>query len=249
VSEDTFRVSFNTTLHSSLLAVYDRLLKCLAGPHVERDNFRYVKPSGDQISQAPYIGREFFIGRRAELDQIHQQLVPDRKYKEQRRVVLGGIGGIGKTQLAITYAKEHAGDGGYSSIFWLNATSEATLEDSLRTIASILFDVQFSGSLDTNNLRARVHQWLSDPANTAWLLIFDNHDDPDAFDIRPYYPPASHGTVLITSRRSDLVPAMKKIQVPPLRNIEESLDLLQQRSGLMRVHKGKCFWRLLVYID
>ncbi len=61
-------------------------------------------------------------------------------------LVLGGIGGIGKTQLAITYAKRHRT--GYTSIFWLNATSEIGLKTSLRNVARRLFPAETVSKLD-----------------------------------------------------------------------------------------------------
>ena len=54
--------------------------------------------------------------------------------------------------------------------------------------------------------------WLVQPDNTAWLLIFDNVDreydpcgaDPDAYDIKRYLSGADHGSVLITTRLARL---------------------------------------------
>jgi hypothetical protein len=52
----------------------------------------------------------------------------------RKLLVLGGMGGIGKTQLAITYVKRYRSY--YTSIFWLNATSEVSLKTSLRHVAN-----------------------------------------------------------------------------------------------------------------
>jgi hypothetical protein len=74
-----------------------------------------------------------------------------------------------------------------------------------------------------------VRRWLSDPENTQWLLIFDNYDDPGQFDVQKYYPFASHGAIVVTTRRPDLV-AGREIRIEPLENIEESLEILETRS-------------------
>lgn len=94
----------------------------------QKEDFSFRGPVGIHLGQAPYIASEFFVGRGYELDEISKALHPNHKAQKQQRLVLGGMGGIGKTQLAITYAK--SGGGSYSSVFWLNAVSKATLNDS-----------------------------------------------------------------------------------------------------------------------
>jgi hypothetical protein len=179
------------------------------------------------LGQAPHIDSKSFIGRESEVDAMREALQPDDQSPEQRRLVLGGIGGIGKTQLAIAYAKrQHRA---YESIFWLNASSEATLKDSLRSIGEVIFDVQEPGDLEGEQILIHVGRWLSDTRNTRWLLIYDNYDDPDRFSIETYYPPASHGAMIVTTRRPDRVMGTS-VRVQPLRNIEESLKILEIRS-------------------
>lgn len=73
-----------------------------------------------------------FVGRTAELGQIAHALRPGELASEQRRLVLGGMGGIGKTQLAIAYVRQHCDS--YKSVFWLNATSVQTVKASWKSI-------------------------------------------------------------------------------------------------------------------
>jgi hypothetical protein len=193
----------------------------------QKTDFSFRGPVGILHGQAPYIASELFVGRGYELDDIKKILHPDCKAQKQRRLVLGGMGGIGKTQLAIAYAE--AGRGSYKSVFWLNAVSEAALKDSFRSIASLIFDVEEPGVLEDKEVVRRVQQWLCAPRNTEWLLIFDNYDDPAQFQIDRYYPPASHGAIVITTRRPDLV-AGTPLYVKPFRNIEDSLAVLKTRS-------------------
>jgi hypothetical protein len=146
------------------------------------------------------------------------------------------MGGIGKTQLAIAYAQSARGS--YSSVFWLNAVSQATLNDSFRWAANLIFDIEDSGVLDDEELMRHVHQWLCAPKNTGWLLIFDNYDDPDQFQIEHYYPPTSHGAIMVTTRRPALVAGIHLV-IRPLQNIEDSLAILQTRSKRENVQSGK----------
>jgi hypothetical protein len=145
------------------------------------------------------------------------------------------MGGIGKTQLAIAYAE--SGRGSYTSVFWLNAVSETALKDNFRSIANLIFDVEEPGVLGDKEIVRRIHQWLSAPKNTGWLLIFDNYDDPEQFRIDHYYPHASHGAILVTSRRPALVSGTF-LHIKPIQNIEDSLAILQTRSKRENVRSG-----------
>ena len=167
---------------------------------------------------------------------MEEILNPSDESQEHRRLVLGGKGGIGKTQLAIAYADRHRHH--YKSIFWLNAASEAALKNSFRSIAMQVFDVQDSSVLEGEGALIKINRWLSDRKNTQWLLIFDNYDEPGQFDITQYYPPAYHGQIIVTTRRPDLVAGIE-VRIKPLENIDESLEILETRSQRKDAKTGK----------
>lgn len=73
---------------------------------------------------------EHFVARQEELAEIHKTLGSDGS---RRTVVLHGLGGIGKTQLAVAYSKRH--NRGYSAIFWLNSKDEDSLKQSFAKVA------------------------------------------------------------------------------------------------------------------
>lgn len=211
------------------------LLTSIAVTHQQRDDFGFHKPWGVCLGQAPYIAPELFIGRSAELDQIAEILHPVQDLQKQQRLVLGGMGGIGKTRLAIAYAESQSRS--YSSVFWLNAASEAALKDSFQSVARLIFDIQDSGLLESKEMTGRVLQWLSDPVNTGWLLIFDNYDDPTQFDINDFYPPASHGSIVVTTRSPDHVTG-STLHIRPFQDIKDGLAILQTRSKRENVQSG-----------
>lgn len=188
------------------------------------------------FGSAPQLGYGLFVGRGAELERISRVLRPGQP--KQLRLVLGGVGGIGKTQLAITYAEQNQEM--YDSIFWLNATSQATLNADLRLVAGRFIRASVLESLRDEQVVTRVHQWLSDGKNARWLLVFDNYDEPDSYDISSYLPYAAHGAIMITTRLPDCVRiSSEKMYIQPLANFEESLDLLCRRSERADLKAGE----------
>ncbi|KAF7508034.1 hypothetical protein GJ744_009616 [Endocarpon pusillum] len=181
---------------------------------------------GLHLGEAPVIDPNLFVGRFSELESMHE-ILQDTRSQEQGRLILGGMGGIGKTQLVIAYSRLHRSS--YESIFWLNAASEVALQRSMRLMAERVLEVAECEKLKDEQTVLRIRRWLSETFNTRWLLIFDNYDDPDLFDIRKYYPYAAHGSIIITTRMPDQVSG-KQVHVRALKHIDESLQVLETRS-------------------
>jgi NB-ARC domain len=179
------------------------------------------------------MGADLFVGRETELQEMENILQP--KSPDRRVLILGGMGGIGKTQLTINYAKQHRDS--YSSIFWLNATSEAILNSSLRVVANRILLPATVGKLDDDQLRIEILNWLSELENFRWLLILDNHDDPDGYKIQEYFPFVAHGSIIITTRLPDRLTG-KKIKVRSMEKEEDSLRILATRSGREDTESG-----------
>lgn len=156
---------------------------------------------------------------------------------DRRCIVLGGIGGVGKTQLAIDFARRHRS--AYNSIFWLNATSEATLNVSFRQLAEVVFDQQSLTEFEDEAILEGVRQWLSRHDNTPWLIIFDSYDEPGMYKIEKFYPKATHGSIIVTTRLPSQVNGFL-ILVHPLRKIEDRIAVLQTRSRRTNVMSGEC---------
>jgi hypothetical protein len=193
---------------------------------------------------------EHFVAREDELREIHKALSGDGS---RHAVVLYGLGGIGKTQLAITYAKRHKDN--YSAIFWLNIKDEDSLKQSFANVAKQILRAYPSARwLSTVNMKNldnvidAVKAWLGLPYNTRWLVIYDNYDnpklvsnkDPAAVDITKFLPEVYQGSVLITTRSSE-VEIGHLIQVIKLGDIRDSLKILLNASHREGVIDSKLY--------
>ncbi|KAA6416359.1 MAG: Kinesin light chain [Lasallia pustulata] len=190
-----------------------------------------------------------FVGRKEELAKIKEAFQGDGS---QRTVVLlHGLGGIGKTQLAVTFVKEHRDT--YSAIFWLNGKNEGTLKQSFAVMANRLYKEYPSSALlrtaaeakDVDQIVVIIRQWLSAKENHRWMLVFDNIDnpklpgnkDPQAYDVRLYFPEAYQGSILITTRSSRLREIGKVVSVRKLVDIRESIAILTSTSGRVNLDR------------
>ena len=193
---------------------------------------------GLNLFDAPDIGRGRFVGRQPEIQEMEKILQAQSASTGSIRevLILGGMGGIGKTQLAITYAKQHRSS--YSSIFWLNASSEVAMTTSLRALANRIISPETVSKLKDDQLWIHVSNWLSELENTRWLLIFDNYDDPDQYNIKTYYPPATHGSIIITTRQPRLLNG-GQLKVESMKRMEDSLQILATRSRRDYIKSGK----------
>jgi ATP/maltotriose-dependent transcriptional regulator MalT len=152
---------------------------------------------------------ENFLGRQDELDQLWQYLRPTDP-QSRKVAILHGLGGIGKTQLAIRFARSHKGD--FTAIFWLSGKDRGTLLQSLSSVLTRLpgqsQNDKAVNEQDVEQRARRVLKWLAERGNSRWLIIFDNIDQylpvngatGDVYDIAEFFPTADYGSILLTSR-------------------------------------------------
>jgi hypothetical protein len=161
----------------------------------------------------------FLAGRGALLSELHDRLTSTEA--GPRVVVLSGLGGAGKTSMAVEYAYQHEDELG---VCWqLRAEDPAQLRVDFGTLAAEL------GARDVADARdpvASVHSVLR-RAGDDWLLIFDNARDQAS--VERFLPPAGPGRVLITSQ-SQHWPHGQALDVPTL-DTETAAAFLTSRTG------------------
>ncbi|WP_346107477.1 FxSxx-COOH system tetratricopeptide repeat protein [Nonomuraea maheshkhaliensis] len=138
---------------------------------------------------------------------------------------LQGLGGVGKTQLAIEYAWAYRGY--YDLVWWIAADQPLLIPSALAGLTEDL-KLPSAGTMGIEEAADSVRDALQrgDPVD-RWLLIFDNADDPE--EIRPFIPHGSQdGHVLITSRNSRWSGVAETVSVDVF-STAESVAFLRKR--------------------
>lgn len=184
-----------------------------------------------------------FFGRGPELEQM-QHLLPSLEPVRRKVTVLCGLGGIGKTQLAIEFAREHKDQ--FTAIFWLDGRDRDTLIQELAAAAKRLAGTHLPShfaedAVEIQEVKRRadeVLKWLALKGNDRWLLIFDNVDkeitkdggDNGAYMVESFFPEADHGSIIITTRLQLLQDLGEPILLREMDH-DNSLELLDESSG------------------
>ncbi|KAH6866069.1 P-loop containing nucleoside triphosphate hydrolase protein, partial [Thelonectria olida] len=169
----------------------------------------------------PYNRNQDFIARDAIFDNIKQKLghgQRKRSANRRSRVSLYGLGGVGKSQIALAYTywlQETCPD---VSVFWVHAAKEERFR---LGYASIAQECAIPGHDDPKaDLLLLVKTWLEKTHKRRWLMVIDNADETELFfpshqdrdktgpsnskvkegNLGRYIPVCSHGSILITSR-------------------------------------------------
>ncbi|KAL9063214.1 MAG: hypothetical protein Q9161_009590 [Pseudevernia consocians] len=195
-----------------------------------------------------------FVDRDPEMTKIEYNLLPISAPNRRKVHILHGLGGIGKTQLALAYIRKH--QEAYSSILWLNGNSKDTLLQSLATFLKHVLTRRPLEPLagrtphapDVEADACAVLKWLALRGNWQWLMVIDNVDrkcqpdneDPQAYDVSSFFPLADHGSLLVTTRLPSLTEVGTSTEVGRL-DLEQALELLCSRSGLLPSSKGTTY--------
>ena len=139
-----------------------------------------------------------FTGRDAFLRQLREELRSRGRVILLQDRALDGIGGVGKTQVALEYAHRFKED--YDVVWWLNCDPPQYVDASLVDLGKRLRQV-FGASVPEEGgvtpVATQVLRYLSKPGAERWLLIYDNAEDIEAIG---KLLPSGGGHVLITSR-------------------------------------------------
>ncbi|KAJ5286714.1 hypothetical protein N7478_002400 [Penicillium angulare] len=207
------------------------------------------EPRFEPLSTVPFQRDPDFVCRDGPLNQIHQ-----RASLPGARIVLVGLGGVGKTQLAIEYCHWVRQRSPETWVFWIHASNAARCEKSLRDLAD---RVEIPERDDRNaNIFQLVGKWLQDKRIGKWILVLDNVDDDELIrkplatgtesqssspinaSTQPplwYLLESSNGSIIIISRSKgvalNIASPKNLIEVQPMEK-SEAMDLLQKKADI-----------------
>lgn len=181
------------------------------------------------LSALPMITNTFY-GRENELCEMREALDPVRPGRKS--LLLLGIGGSGKTQLALRHIQQ---DGQrYSAILWVNASTREHARWSFSEATAIIssswpreLPVAYAGA-DTDNV-LKVITRLRSTRYTNWLIVIDSIDDPEEGQLSRYMPYSEYGSVLVTSTRHIACNGFR----PGKRLVVDGLDHQSSRSLIL----------------
>ncbi|KAL6240402.1 hypothetical protein RBB50_012684 [Rhinocladiella similis] len=163
-----------------------------------------------------------------------------RAFEPAARIGLVGLGGVGKSQLAIECAYRTREQDPDRWVFWAHASSAARFAESYKKIAE---RVQLAGWHEPKaDILGMVHGWLSDENNGRWTMVVDKADSSEvmfepwdggtgghgpqraptsfvAHSLSAYLPTSANGSIIITSRSQQVVEGL----------IEYELNILEVR--------------------
>ncbi|KAH6851132.1 P-loop containing nucleoside triphosphate hydrolase protein [Chaetomium sp. MPI-CAGE-AT-0009] len=193
----------------------------------------------------PFPRNEGVIHRTAISNRLAALLPPSREYHS---AALWGLGGSGKTQIALDYAYCRCHDDPTCSVFWVHADSVASFTQDYTSIAMKL---GLPESLSGKDLLMGVRAGIE--ANRCWLLVIDSADNLQLFGVRDalrardqdqteaetlnlleFIPRGPVGTVLWTSRDKgieSLVGVQRAIEVARMAD-DEAMELLKTVGGI-----------------
>ncbi|NJR16943.1 MAG: tetratricopeptide repeat protein [Calothrix sp. CSU_2_0] len=213
------------------------------GKNEIKDNtFNFYPPEkpATAVNYIPYLGIPHFVGRSEELEAIHEKL-----YAQNNTVAISavsGMGGVGKTELAVKYAREHTDDypGG---ICWLNAR-DANLGAGIIQFVQLQMGLEVPQQDFQGNVLTLVQQvawcWQNwRPSEGLVLVVLD--DVTELKEIKEFLPKTNNRfRILITTRQRRIDINYAEISLNVLSE-DEALSLLK---GILGEHERHLIERL-----
>ncbi|MEU5027664.1 FxSxx-COOH system tetratricopeptide repeat protein [Streptomyces milbemycinicus] len=163
-----------------------------------------------------------FTGRQALLDTLHERLSSEGTAAVLPEA-LHGLGGVGKSQIALEYVHQHASD--YDAVWWIPAERPEQIRQALVQLADRL---GLQVGLESNIAVPSVLEALRTGRPCRdWLLVFDNAEELDT--VRPFFPNGGPGRILVTSRNAQWSRAARTVEVDVF-DRAESIELLRRRG-------------------
>jgi hypothetical protein len=185
----------------------------------------------------PFGRNKNFVGREVQLKEIMDKIALDDYDKNCQRVAITGLGGIGKTQIAIETAFQIREKNFGCSVFWISAANSTSFDTAYRKIGQ---ELQVAGVDDDKaDVKSLVAAHLCQEDVGRWLLIADNANDLKALYTRhnessescsslalaDYLPISRQGLILFTTRNHQVAVKHADLNVVTVKEMTESESL------------------------
>lgn len=217
------QVKANKNLHASTEAINHRVERLRLDTQAREVGTKHI---------IPFIRNAKFVGRESVINNLEQKFS-----LSEHRAALYGLGGVGKTQIALEYIFRLKERSTNFSIFWVYANNVIRFEEAYKRIAS---DYDLPGHQDPNsNLLQLVRDWLERDDQCKWFMVVDNVDDASVFyeqrllgkSMAEYVPQTPNGRILYTTRSRDIAVDLSSDRDPiqvGFMSTEEANELLDK---------------------
>ncbi|KAL4935809.1 hypothetical protein BDV06DRAFT_233938 [Aspergillus oleicola] len=188
----------------------------------------------------PFRRNPGFVGREGEIAEVEELF---KNVNGPFKVALCGLGGVGKTQIALELVYRVRERDPTCSVFWIPCTSNANVEQAFMGIAQT---IGLQG-VKPPDAKERVKAYLRHVSGQKWLLIFDNADDMDmwvggsagATELADFLAPSEQGRILLTTRNRKLAvrlasPFVVDILEPDTDTAVKLLEEVLQKKELLQ---------------
>ena len=176
------------------------------------------------------------------MKQLLLRIPPSVEPENCQWTAIVGLGGVGKTQIALEAAFQVRDKHPNCSIFWVPAVDASSFENAYRNIGQLLGIDGIND--DKADVKMLVKTALTERAS-SWLIIIDNADDADLFfdddtGLINYLPFSWNGSILFTTRNREIISSLdvpeSNVLTVGAMNQDEALTLLRTHlsDSLMR---------------
>jgi hypothetical protein len=177
------------------------------------------------VCKIPYRRNPLFMGREDLLAALHSYFHSEQQPSRSLIQALCGLGGIGKTQLAIEYVYRYRQE--YQTIFWIRATSQDLFREDIRAFADEL-SLPERERTNEQRLFASIQRWLE--SHNKWLLLLDDFEDFTLID--QLIPPQCSGHVLFMTQGQATGTVAHALAIDPMTRDEGAIFLLRRAKRI-----------------
>ncbi|GFF31666.1 hypothetical protein IFM46972_03300 [Aspergillus udagawae] len=188
------------------------------------------------VWMVPFRKNSRFVGREEEISKIEGLIM---QQDSPSKIAICGLGGVGKTQIALELAYRMRNQDPECLIFWISCTTYESVEQAYMSIASKLEMTDKKPA----EVKEQVKAYLSQQSTANWLLIFDNADDMEMWTMADFLPESERGHILFTTRSRQIAvrlasPHVIMISEPDTETAVEILRKSLIKSDLLNDHEA-----------